>query len=576
MASTAGLLRYWAGFVLFSVVDSLLLVFVSNGWMRVGRYVFHCLLVADNRCWPTGMAFTCLTPNKNTTRTFSLKVGYWISTNSQCVDLLDLSITSPHYFHCILLDLIYFLLLTTISLHYCDLCTDNHNFKMDMLLDLDEDTLFAVLAIYRADIAKTKEKKAVARRRNRDETANDKLAAIKIHLDEVERQATVAKDHRMAQSIIDAKLTDTNVIAAFAEEEKRAHDDRQYARTFAGGAAGVDPAGDNQPTPEQVIEASSTPTMSKLAGLWVSEEAGRAFHPSGKQQTVIDGDSEGRMQDEWVVERSVLEATCISCTEKKSYFEVLPVPCGHLYCRQCIHELFETSFTDNTLFPPRCCRQNILPTDIDIFMRRELSEKFDEKEIEFNTTDKTYCANKTCTAFILPSTIANEIAHCQKCDTKTCLHCKNEEHDGECPEDSSLQVTLELAKEQGWRRCPRCQTMVELRTGCWHITCTCGNHFCYNCGVQPWKSCRCDQWDEARLVERAEEIVRREGGPVDAAAIRAAAENLRDGHECEHRGWYDVDPGDCDECGDYMPIWLNRCYGCRLELCRRCRNNRLR
>ena len=37
----------------------------------------------------------------------------------------------------------------------------------------------------------------------------------------------------------------------------------------------------------------------------------------------------------------------------------------------------------------------------------------------------------------------------------------------------------------------------------------CGAEFCYECGA-PWKTCRCDRWNEGRLVARAHQLVDRE------------------------------------------------------------------
>lgn len=43
-------------------------------------------------------------------------------------------------------------------------------------------------------------------------------------------------------------------------------------------------------------------------------------------------------------------------------------------------------------------------------------------------------------------------------------------------------LTLEKLKKTGCKNCPRCHRAVRLMSGCSHIRCPCGVHFCYNCG----------------------------------------------------------------------------------------------
>jgi len=440
--------------------------------------------------------------------------------------------------------------------------------NMDRLADLDEDTLTAVLAIYRADINEERTQLGDGQSHSTQDYFSDNLTALECYLDEVETQNSLARDARLAQSIVDAKLGDLSTIAEIAKEEAQAREDRAFAERLAGpnsvprGAASANNPFGAPPTYEDAIEITSSPSLSKLAGLWVGTRAGRTLHPQNEH-------SDPNIEPEF---DAVLQTECDSCGDLKSYFQVAALACNHQYCRECIHELFQKSFLDDSLFPPRCCRQHISISDVDIFMTKDLKDRFAAKTIEFNTPNKTYCANKDWGAFLMPQNIINNVGQCQNCQTATCTFCKNEGHADECAQDPNLQATLDLAQQEGWRRCGRCQAMVELRTGCFHITCRCSNDFCYLCGA-PWKSCSCEQWDEARLTDRTAQVAAREGRRGDEAQVR---HELITRHDCEHDRYRGVAGGRCDECNDVLPVFLYRCTRCGLELCRRCRHNRMR
>lgn len=173
-----------------------------------------------------------------------------------------------------------------------------------------------------------------------------------------------------------------------------------------------------------------------------------------------------------------------------------------------------------------------------------------------------------------------------QCQTKTCALCKAANHEREdCPKDEATAAVLATAKEAGWTRCYRCRSMVELTLGCFHMTCRCRGEFCYLCSV-PWKNCTCPQWDETHLLREARARTARiprnemfEGNHrVNIEQqVQRIANQLRANHECLHtRGWvYTRGGGRCDECDDYLPQYLYRCYTCHFMACNRCRRNRL-
>jgi len=147
-----------------------------------------------------------------------------------------------------------------------------------------------------------------------------------------------------------------------------------------------------------------------------------------------------------------------------------------------------------------------------------------------STLDIIYCPHKGCNQpfdandvapALVQASYAEELAQCPVCKNSLCRKCKVVWHDKlTCEEYQALPVherapedlqLLELARQEKWRRCPKCNAMVELKYGCNHITCTCKHHFCYTCGADfEYKNDRyrctsgkgCKVWDEAALLER--------------------------------------------------------------------------
>lgn len=274
---------------------------------------------------------------------------------------------------------------------------------------------------------------------------------------------------------------------------------------------------------------------------------------------------------------------CACCNDAVHYFAAVYAPCGHDYCSECAKRLFTLSTSDESLFPPRCCRQPIPLAAVDVFLTAEFIRHFHEKSIEYTTANKTYCAWPTCSAFIPPSKINGSIAVCPKCAFWVCTMCKGATHQGrDCPKDTALSDLQALAKGEGWQRCYRCRRYIELKHGCNHITCLCRAEFCYVCGAR-WKTCKCPQWDENRLVERANRVVNQRQAPeaAQAPAARAAAvaqvqnDLAQQLEDCDHTWSRERHDGDCEECGQYFPHFLYQCDDCGIWSCAYCRHHRL-
>lgn len=125
---------------------------------------------------------------------------------------------------------------------------------------------------------------------------------------------------------------------------------------------------------------------------------------------------------------------------------------------------------DESLFPPRCCKQAFPYERVKALLSQRLKSAFGTKRVELETKDRTYCAIPTCSTFIKPSTIDGRVASCTKCHVRTCMLCKSIWHLGACPKDEAMEALIDAAGKNLWQSCPGCHRIVELQHGCNHIT----------------------------------------------------------------------------------------------------------
>jgi hypothetical protein len=166
------------------------------------------------------------------------------------------------------------------------------------------------------------------------------------------------------------------------------------------------------------------------------------------------------------------DVVCTSCEDQFPSDEALQAPCSHYYCTGCLEQLHRACMTEESLYPPRCCRQPMPWEDVKNSIDAKLATEFEEKKEELDTPagQRIFCSSTTCAKFVGPAHVANDLATCPACNTTTCSMCKAAQHHGDCPEDEALQQALELGDEQGWQRCSECKSMIALAFGCYHIT----------------------------------------------------------------------------------------------------------
>lgn len=166
------------------------------------------------------------------------------------------------------------------------------------------------------------------------------------------------------------------------------------------------------------------------------------------------------------------DVECVSCSARFSSDETFHAPCSHHYCVGCVEQLHRLAMTDESLFPPRCCRREMPWEAVSTKINTELATEYAKKKEELDTLadQRIYCSDTTCAKFIRPALVANDVATCPTCRKGTCTKCKTARHGGDCPKDEAMQQTLQLATEEGWRRCNKCGRMIDLSFGCYHIT----------------------------------------------------------------------------------------------------------
>ncbi|KAL2828190.1 IBR finger domain protein [Aspergillus cavernicola] len=463
--------------------------------------------------------------------------------------------------------------------------------------------------------------------KSRDPT--DEELAFQLQNEELENISQLLVDRRMALSFAAAVQADGPILAEKKVEEENVSKDRRIARQWTD---------DGFPTFPDDFGTESTAlddeTLAKLQILFMSDLEG--YHNTeGVGMGVANGtETEQAESSTRAAQRNRQPSRirqCVACREQAAFVNVARAPCQHEYCRSCLEGLFKASMTDESLFPPRCCRQPINMSVARIFLNADLVQQYETKKVEFETPNRTYCYSVSCAAFIGTSHITGEVATCPDCRHTTCTNCKERAHTGDCPSDTSMQQLLATAQENGWQRCYKCWRMVELDHGCNHMICICSAQFCYNCGEE-WKNCGCEQWNEHRLLARAYQIIDRdahhplpaapppnideprpegqivpetdeshsetqearpeesnEGSHATAEASLSAhfqtpqdslvartIQGLRENHECGHDSWkYIRGPHICEECSHLLAGYIFECHQCRLQACNRCRWNRL-
>ncbi|KAM7502043.1 hypothetical protein LguiB_000947 [Lonicera macranthoides] len=220
---------------------------------------------------------------------------------------------------------------------------------------------------------------------------------------------------------------------------------------------------------------------------------------------------------------------CVICLEDTDVDHMFSVNnCLHRYCFSCMKKHVEAKLHQGIL--PKCphegCKSEMKIESCQKFLTPELFHIMSQriKEASIPPGEKIYCPYSKCSALMSKVEVqgyavnltggGEQVAarQCAKCGGIFCISCKVPWHRNmncydykrlnpyPAAEDAKLK---NLAARNRWRQCVKCNHMVELSEGCYHIYCRCGYEFCYTCGAE-WKNkkatCRCPIWDERNIV----------------------------------------------------------------------------
>lgn len=303
----------------------------------------------------------------------------------------------------------------------------------------------------------------------------DTQIAMRFLLEELQHVETFVADYRIARSIQHAICIDGSALLQAQREEQSAQDDRNMSlvlgNELSNDGSPAAAQSDIQRVPENSMDDDDF--IEKLSYLYVTgfDDSGSDDEDGQDEDIVLNGQPEN---SSWAASRQTNKARpkrrCEACGDRRHFAELAQAPCRHEYCEVCLTHLFQDSMIDESLFPPRCCKQPIPLDKNRLFLSAELVHQFRQKALEFSSPNRTYCHNRDCATFIPAANYTHTTASCDRCMSLTCITCKKASHDGDCPYDEELQQVIQLARDQGWQRCQNCWGMVELNTGCNHMT----------------------------------------------------------------------------------------------------------
>ncbi|KAI9893075.1 MAG: hypothetical protein M1814_000622 [Vezdaea aestivalis] len=234
------------------------------------------------------------------------------------------------------------------------------------------------------------------------------------------------------------------------------------------------------PTPSPALSPSSAPSLfsvsTRKSYFSIKRGIGRIGGRFGKSKANLVADD---------------VKSCIRCRDDfKKNKSLHNLPCSHIYCDACLRVFVTQAMQEEAQMPPKCCLKPIPAFIIKSVLDPSQQQRFLDSILQYSTPtgDRIYCPEVSCQSFIAKGGPIDPKhpfdVECTKCQTRVCRICKRDAHvvGQDCPGDWELDTVHQMGKEHNWRRCYKCNNLVQLTQGLGHMTCRCNAQFCYICG----------------------------------------------------------------------------------------------